>query len=299
MVLLMIDAYSRKIWTRFMNVNTTATKTLAVLFSWFCEESGFPTTLVSDNGPQFTSSEFASKMSKWKIKHILTLPYHPASNGLAERGVGIFKDKLKKMGVTGSPLDLSIALAYIGRVHGLTPHTATDASPYEMMRKGTIPSLFQNLCPQQTSRSELEVTNTCARKIRKPRPFQEGDDVNVFDNHTEVSYKGKVTEVLGKNNYLVDSEHGTKHVSGDVLTKISDIVNRPTGGNTQFIEDDEDLESIQSDISDMSEDLEDVITPLEADPYGTNLRFRRSRRREIDQLGQQSGSLPRLRSGKL
>ena len=66
----------------------------------------FPTTLVSDNGPQFTSSEFASKMSKWKIKHILTPPYHPASNGLAERGVGIVKDKLKKMGVSGSPLDL-------------------------------------------------------------------------------------------------------------------------------------------------------------------------------------------------
>ena len=97
MVLLMIDAYSRKIWTRYMCVDTTAIKTLAVLFSWFCEESGFPTTLVSDNGPQFTSNEFSSKMSKWKIKHILTPPYHPASNGLAERGVGIVKDKLKKI----------------------------------------------------------------------------------------------------------------------------------------------------------------------------------------------------------
>ena len=90
-------------------VDTSAIKTLAVLFSSFCEESGFPTTLVSDNGPQFTSTEFASKMSKWKIKHILTPPYHPVSNGLAERGVGIFKDKLKKMGVTGSSVDLSIA----------------------------------------------------------------------------------------------------------------------------------------------------------------------------------------------
>ena len=202
------------------------------------------------------------------------------------------------MGVSGSPLDLSIALAYIGRVHGLTPHTSTDTSPYEMMRKGAVPSLFQNLCPQQTIKSELTTVNTCAKKIRKPRPFQEGDDVNVYDNHKGVSYKGKVTEVLGNNNFLVESEHGTKHVSGDVLTKISNIVNRPTGGNTQFVEDDEDLESIQSDTSDMSEDLEDVITP-QADPYGTNLRFRRSRRREIDQLGQQSGSLPRLRSGRL
>ena len=123
--------------------------------------------------------------------------------------------------------------------------------------------------------------------------------MNVYDNHNEVSYKGKISEIMGRNNFLVESEQGTKHVSGDVMTKISDIVNRPMGGSTQNFEDKEDLESIQSDVSDMSEDLEDVISPLEADPYGTNLRFRRSRRREIDQLGQQSGSLTRLRSGRI
>ena len=46
----------------------------------------------------------------------------------------------------------------------------------------------------------------------------------------------------------------------------------------------------------MSEDLEDVVSPLNTDPYGNNLHFRHSRRQEIDQLGQQSVSLPRLRS---
>ena len=99
MVLLMIDAYSHKIWTKYMCTDTTATKTLAVLFAWFCEESGFPTTLVSDNGPQFTSQEFSNKMSKWKIKHILTPPYHPASNGLAERGWVFLRISLRKWGL--------------------------------------------------------------------------------------------------------------------------------------------------------------------------------------------------------
>ena len=214
--------------------------------------------------------------------------------------MGIFKDKLKKMGVSGSPLDLSIALAYIGRVHGLTPHSETDTSPYEMMRKGPIPSLFQNLNSQRSVKSELTTVNNCIKKLKNKRPIVEDDDVNVYDKHKEISYKGKVVEVLGNNNFLVESEHGTKHVSGDVLTKIPVIVNRPTGGNTHnFVdnEDNEDVESIQSDMSDMSEDLEDIIAP-HADPYGTNLRFRRSRRRELDQLGQQSGSLSRLRSGR-
>ena len=122
--------------------------------------------------------------------------------------------------------------------------------------------------------------------------------MTVYDNHNKVSYKGKILEIMGRNNFLVESENGTKHVSGDVMTKISDIVNRPMGGSIENFEDKEELESIQSEASDMSEDLEDVISPLNANPYGNILCFRHSRRREVDQFDQSSVSLPCLRSGR-
>merc|ERR1712055_511919 len=93
----MIDAYSKYIWTWIMGTDTTALKTCAVLYSWFSERNGFPVTIVSDNGPQFTSEVFKDKMDKWGVKHVLTPPYHPASNGLAEKAVGIIKNHLKKM----------------------------------------------------------------------------------------------------------------------------------------------------------------------------------------------------------
>ena len=54
---------------------------------WQCYMDGsvrslvFPTTLVSDNGPQLVSKEFEDKMTRWGIKHLLMPPYHPASNG--------------------------------------------------------------------------------------------------------------------------------------------------------------------------------------------------------------------------
>ena len=106
MILVMIDSYSKKIWTSMMNSDTTTLRTLAVLYGWFCEENGFPTTLVSDNGPQFTADMFKEKMVRWGVKHILTPPYHPASNGLVECAVGIVKDRLKKMDVPGTPVEL-------------------------------------------------------------------------------------------------------------------------------------------------------------------------------------------------
>ena len=87
-ILVMIDAFSKYIWAHVMNNDTTTMKTLAILYSWFVDR-GFPSTLVSDNGPQLTAKEFSDKMVKWGIKHVFTPPYHPASNGLAEKAVGM------------------------------------------------------------------------------------------------------------------------------------------------------------------------------------------------------------------
>ena len=57
---------------------------------------GLPETIVTDNGTCFVSSEFEMFLTKNGIKHITTAPYHPASNGLAERSVQIVKNGLKR-----------------------------------------------------------------------------------------------------------------------------------------------------------------------------------------------------------
>jgi transposase InsO family protein len=68
--------------------------TIEVLRTIFAR-NGIPSRVVTDNGSQFTSSEFQQFMGLNGIKHIKTTPYHPSSNGLAERFVQSFKQAMR------------------------------------------------------------------------------------------------------------------------------------------------------------------------------------------------------------
>ena len=62
---------------------TTSNRTIAALRHVFSSH-GIPVQIVSYNGPQFTSSDFAEFVKKNGTKHSRTSPYHPASNGEAK-----------------------------------------------------------------------------------------------------------------------------------------------------------------------------------------------------------------------
>ncbi|XP_064469299.1 uncharacterized protein K02A2.6-like [Ornithodoros turicata] len=57
---------------------------------------GLPVTLVSDNGPPFSSYEFKQFLEHLQIRHITASPYHPRSNGMAERAVQEAKKLLRR-----------------------------------------------------------------------------------------------------------------------------------------------------------------------------------------------------------
>ena len=73
----------------------TSTKTIQVFRSVFGTH-GLPQKVVTDNGPSFTSQEFQEFMQENGIKHVTSSPYHPSTNGLAERGVQTLKLGIKR-----------------------------------------------------------------------------------------------------------------------------------------------------------------------------------------------------------
>ena len=92
MFLVIVDAHSK--WLKVLPVSNATTITIEQLLNMFTTH-GLPNTTVSDNGSVFTSDEFTHFMKQNGIEHIRTSPYHPASNGLAERSVQTFKMGLK------------------------------------------------------------------------------------------------------------------------------------------------------------------------------------------------------------
>lgn len=57
---------------------------------------GVPSVLVTDNGPNYASRDFANFAHDWDFRHITTSPHHSQSNGKAESAVKIVKGFLKK-----------------------------------------------------------------------------------------------------------------------------------------------------------------------------------------------------------
>ncbi|XP_058862566.1 uncharacterized protein K02A2.6-like [Acipenser ruthenus] len=92
--LVVIDSHSK--WLEVFHMSTTtATRTIEVRRGLFASY-GLPEEVVSDNGPQFISTEF-EKCIKWNgIQQTLVPAYHPASNRAAERSVQTLKQALLK-----------------------------------------------------------------------------------------------------------------------------------------------------------------------------------------------------------
>ena len=95
------------------------TKTIQILRSLFARY-GIPEQLVFDNGPQFVSEEFGTFMKQNGVKHIKCSPYHPSSNGQAERFVRTFKQAVER---EGKPLDQRLENFLI--IYRVTPHATT------------------------------------------------------------------------------------------------------------------------------------------------------------------------------
>ena len=102
--------------------DTTSHSVIQVLKEKFSRH-GIPDTVVSDNGPQFSSQEFHEFPLTWEFNHVTSSPHHPKSNDKAESSVKAIKQLFKKAEQDGKDPWLAL-LDYRN-----TPTEGNNASP--------------------------------------------------------------------------------------------------------------------------------------------------------------------------
>ncbi|XP_048257829.1 uncharacterized protein K02A2.6-like [Haliotis rufescens] len=215
----LIDSRSKWIEAILMT-STTAEKTVETLRKIF-SSYGLPEELVSDNGPQFTAEIFKDFMKNNGIKHSLSPPYNPSSNGAAERSVQVIKSALKKhmMSVKLNNGDKSTRkhLANFLLTYRSTPHSVTGRTPVELFLGRQVRTRLSLLKP------DLRKTVEAAQEKQKQfhdnsitlREFEVNESCrvrNYRESQDEKWIPGRVVKRLGQQRYLVQTGARTRYV---------------------------------------------------------------------------------------
>ncbi|XP_065076820.1 uncharacterized protein K02A2.6-like [Ochlerotatus camptorhynchus] len=211
MLLIVVDAYSTWLEVK-VTASTTTAATIGIVDELF-SRYGALVTVVSDNDPQFTAAEFKEFLQKSGVKyHKLSAPYHPATNGQAERYVQTTKDALKAMGTTASTLHSNLNVFL--QKYRLAPHATTGESPSKLFLGRNLRTRLDLLKPEDV---HLRVTTKQQTNFdRTFREFSSGQPIyflsdRLGDLHYEIDYAGKrfkrhidqIRSRLGANGHLM------------------------------------------------------------------------------------------------
>ena len=177
--LLLVDAHSK--WPEIHEMSTTTASRTIIMLRQLFSRYGLPEHLVSDNGPQFTSDEFADFMKCNGVKHIRCSPYHPSSNGAVERLVRTFKQSMKAS--SNDHLSSQQRLQNFLLTYRSTPHSTTGETPSTLFlgrRLRTrldllVPSLEERVAGKQANQKSQHDVHS------KLRQFEPGQHVMVRD----------------------------------------------------------------------------------------------------------------------
>ena len=209
MFLVAVDAFSKWPEVRAMT-STTVSATLDVLREWFCS-NGIPEQLVTDNGPQFTADAFQHFTQMNGIRHTRSAPYHPASNGLAERFVQSFKMSLKASVNDGRSLTQRLSSFLL--TYRTTAHATTGVPPCKLLTGREFRTRLSLLRPDvnKSVRDRQTSQKVSHDRRARARSFVVGDRVLARNLRPGPDWiRGTIVEVLGPVTYIVEVDGGQR-----------------------------------------------------------------------------------------
>ena len=189
-------------------------KKLREVFAYF----GLPNQIVSDNGPAFIAEEFQQFMRINGVQHIRSAPYHPQTNGEAERFVQTFKRAMKAddRHVTDEELDRRLQQFLLK--YRVTPHATTGRTPAELFLNRKPTTVLDRLRPHLRNEVERRVQGQRRERLEKGQQpkFNVGDRVYArFWYGSRRWRKGRIVALAGPLSYdvQVDDDVHRRHAS--------------------------------------------------------------------------------------
>lgn len=212
-LLVIIDYFSRFTEVVIMK-QITATLTVKALHETFCR-FGMPTSLKTDNGPQFVSNELDVFCKEFGIKHVRTTPYWPQANGEVERINRSIGKRLKISQETyGSDWKWDLRMFVL--MHNSTPHSTTGVAPSTLMfgrvLKDKLPGLMTrsyNILEEVKDRDRVRKMRdgdyADQRRMAKASDIEAGDTVIVKRIHKE----NKLSTTFSPEEFIVVDRTGS------------------------------------------------------------------------------------------
>ena len=117
-----IDMATR--WLEVIPLRKTTTRIVIDQLKYIFSRNGFPTTNVSDKGPQFTGKMFGKFLRDKGIEHVKSSQYHPQGNGVVEDAQKVELCHLEKKGNWAEIVPMAL---YFLRC---TPNRSAGISPF-------------------------------------------------------------------------------------------------------------------------------------------------------------------------
>ena len=173
---------------------------------------GAPITLISDNGPQYSSGLFKRFSNEWQFTHVTSSPGYSQSNGAAEAAVKTMKRLLRKCKAIGEEPFLALlnlrntpsknhTSSPVQRLFGRRTRSLLPTSEAKLTQTHQSPVLRDQRLPHSTGQN------------RDLKTLQIGDNVRMQPIRTqEREWKeGTVTDVLPYRSFEVTDHNGRQY----------------------------------------------------------------------------------------
>ena len=193
--LLTVDYFSK--WPEIDKLDELSSSNVICYFKKHISRFGYIDKLITDNGPQFASGDFAKFAKEYGFIHITTSPHFPQANGQAERFVQTVKNLIKK-----SKDPYKALLDYRN-----TLLERNELSPAQLQVGRRLKSSLP------TSSVLLEPTFVNGKKVKKLLNKRQQNQEHYFNKRSRKPLKEL------KNNETVMIEHNNQLTPGKVVRK--------------------------------------------------------------------------------